>query len=253
MIHTSLFQNTKDNKNAHPPMNKTTLHHIAALAGMAAMAATAQAFVLVSYDMETMATSANPDINRLAEPSLVNANITAGDLASFHNDSSNSGDFGQQNTYEGSTWNTFSHRALDETPFWQFTVTPEPEFTMSFASLQFDAFARMSLAGGTAEVDYVIRWDVNNFEGVLATVRGPQANTTDREVIVTGLTADLSALPDRTEATTFRIEVINLGGTNGQWTQRGGGIDNLTLNAIPEPTSALLAGLGLLALLRRKR
>lgn len=220
------------------------------------MASTAQAFVLVSYDMETMTTSANPDINRLAEPSLINANITAGDLASFHNGSSNSGDFGQQNEFPAESennWNTFSHRALDGTPFWQFTVTPEPEFTMSFASLRFDAFARMNLAGGTAEVDYVIRWDVNNFESVLATVSGPQANTTDREVIVTGLTADLSALPDRTEATTFRIEVINQGGTNGTWTQRGGGIDNLTLNAIPEPTSALLAGLGLLALLRRKR
>jgi len=30
-------------------------------------------------------------------------------------------------------------------------------------------------------------------------------------------------------------------------------IDNITLNFIPEPSSALLGGLGLLALLRRRR
>jgi len=218
-----------------------------------AMAGVSQGFVIVAFDMETMAPNAAAAINQSATASTVHSTVTVGTLDSHHNGSSNSGDFGISNTYEGSQRNTFSHRGLDQTPYWDFTVTPEVGETIALSSLTFDAFARMNLAGGTAEVDYVLRWSGDAFAGVLATIAGPQANATDREVLVTGLSADLSSLPHQTSAFTFRLEVVNKGGTNGVWSQRGGGIDNLTLSAIPEPASALLGGIGLLALLRRRR
>lgn len=218
-----------------------------------AMAGVSQGFVLVAFDMETMASNADAAINQSATASTVHSSLTVGTLDSRHNGSSSSADFGTPNAYESSQWNTFSHRGLDQTPYWDFTVTPEIGETIALSSLTFDAFARMNLAGGTAEVDYVLRWSGDAFAGTLATIAGPQANATDKEVIVTGLSADLSSLPHQTTAFTFRLEVLNNGGTNGVRSQRGGGIDNLTLSAIPEPASALFGSLGLLAMLRRRR
>ena len=49
------------------------------------------------------------------------------------------------------------------------------------------------------------------------------------------------------------FRVVALGGSTGSGSRDTVGIDNFTITAIPEPSSALLGGLGLLALLRRRR
>lgn len=62
---------------------------------------------------------------------------------------------------------------------------------------------------------------------------------------------DLSALADLTIAQAYTFEL-----TTSSHTSTGGNnwaIDNLTLNGVPEPGTTLLGGLGLLALLRRRR
>lgn len=49
------------------------------------------------------------------------------------------------------------------------------------------------------------------------------------------------------------FRVVALGGSTGGGSRDTVGIDNFTITAIPEPTAALLGGLGLLTLLRRRR
>jgi hypothetical protein len=68
--------------------------------------------------------------------------------------------------------------------------------------------------------------------------------------MVTGLTTGSFDLSGVTTSDALYLRVVNYAGTTGEpWTA----VDNITMTVIPEPGAALLGGLGLLALLRRRR
>lgn len=212
----------------------------------------AGAAVIVQYDMADLAQVGN---SSSTTANIVLSGVTASALTDDDGNSPHPGDFAANNAAQEG-WNTFSARSVPENfdGGWEFTITP-PSVGLTFDSLSLDAHARMTLAGGTAHFDYNVRWSVDNFATVLGTINGPSADTTENEKTETGLSIDLSNLPAQTNTFTFRIEPVNLGGTNGVFTQRGGAIDNLTLNGniVPEPASIALLGIGGFLLIRPRR
>lgn len=69
------------------------------------------------------------------------------------------------------------------------------------------------------------------------------------------VTVDISSMPTATTITSLRLDPIGGAALNSNSETNGNtfDVDFVQITAIPEPSSALLGGLGLLALLRRRR
>jgi len=127
--------------------------------------------------------------------------------------------------------------------------------------------------------DIIISWDQRHSNTAANTIRfqytidasapaplwvdGPQFTSGTGDTWFNGRTADLSAVPAVNNNANFAFRVVTefdpVAGeylpSNSSSNYAGGTLrfDMITVNAIPEPTSALLGGLGMLALLRRRR
>ena len=93
---------------------------------------------------------------------------------------------------------------MDGGEYLEFTITPGLGATVSLETLTLDSYAVMDLAGGTAGANYNILWSGDSYASVLATIAGVSADTTNRTISATGLSADLSAIPDQTSAFALR-------------------------------------------------
>jgi hypothetical protein len=128
--------------------------------------------------------------------------------------------------------------------YYTFTITPDPGTELDFTSLTFD-FQKQS---GGADVNLRIFSSVDGFTNGSELGTGtvsPQGSW------VTGISADLTSLANQTAATEFRIYVD----TSGTFGPNALNLDNIQVEgeAIPEPSSLALLGLGLAFLIARRR
>lgn len=100
------------------------------------------------------------------------------------------------------------------------------------------------LAGDTIGVIGRITNGADSGTGVSISLATPDSNATNGANSNNG---DFSSLTNTT--VTFSMPFIRTAATTTDYVD----IDNITLNFVPEPSSALMGGLGLLALLRRRR
>ncbi|MFT4177330.1 MAG: hypothetical protein QM627_11835 [Luteolibacter sp.] len=161
--------------------------------------------------------------------------------------------------------------SITDGDYYEFTITPGSGYSATFDSLTFHA-AYFNAAGGsvgdtytTTSITYYLTSDIIGFTAAnvigSATKTGLENVTTWAGAAAAGnvetLTIDIansafaSDFENITEAVTFRLYVSD---TNSS--TRNAAIDNVTLNgivSIPEPSVALLGGLGSFLLLRRRR
>jgi len=223
-------------------MKKSILTATAALI----IAPTGSAAILASYDFATGGgnLSGTPD-----------ANFTISDIAITPGSSNNTGEFlNVANDLNA----RFSGRGTptEGDGFFEFTLTPlASDYTLQ--SITWSDESIMTLAGGTTSVNFEVFSSMDTFTTALDTQVGSTSDNDNRSVTGT-VSLDISSLSAGgalSAATTFRVFVDNVGGTNGALGQRGYYIDNLAINGevIPEPSAGLLSLLGLSLTLRRKR
>lgn len=140
------------------------------------------------------------------------------------------------------------------------SITVAPGFNVTIEDVTFDYWA---LSGGEAQnVNRVADFNVTLFNpssvavGGIFTVNDILNGTPATPGVGSPVTATFTPVALTEIGTyTLRIEGGEFGGINE--TGNHAGIDNLSINGtvsvIPEPSAALLGGLGLLALLRRRR
>lgn len=231
-----------------------------AAAVLLTMAPHANAATLARYDMEALTISGtqstSPDV-------AATAGIAAGAFTENLVGGTSQAEFGiaASNLIPAGV-NGASARSMNGTPpapsnpWWEFTITPDTGSDVALTTLTLDAGAAQTLSTTPFNWNYDVFWSVDSFASLLGTFVGPSA-TNASPGAATALVVDLSALPSQTSAFTIRIAPNRVSGTNGATTQRAGWIDNVQLNGnlttVPEPSSTLLGGLALLALLRRHR
>ena len=94
----------------------------------------------------------------------------------------------------------------------------------------------------------------NGSNGYRELVTGTSTGVADTLAVQTGITSAEFSLTGITESDTSNDYVIfGIGYSVAQPTSTSSNVGNFTLTAIPEPSAALLGGLGLLTLLRRRR
>jgi hypothetical protein len=162
------------------------------------------------------------------------------------------------NRFGGSGWfntgNTAAGNTLAEAiagnDYIQFVVTPDALFGFDVTEFVF-TWDR----SGTGPSSVALRSSADNFAADLGSVTGMISGgaTTDRTIAISGLTG-------LTSATTFRLYGFGAtatGGTGGFDTVTADIVPNVQLNgevyAIPEPSRALLLGIGGLGLIFRRR
>jgi hypothetical protein len=137
--------------------------------------------------------------------------------------------------------------AIDNDIYVSFTLTPGVNTTIDVTAFRMD----MGITNGTAAKTVGIFSSIGGFASASDAI-GTRNWTGTPGGTDSGM-IDLSSLGTITTATDFRVYII----TGASTTSHGFALDNITLEgtvtAIPEPSAALLGGLGLLALLRRRR
>jgi uncharacterized protein (TIGR03382 family) len=149
----------------------------------------------------------------------------------------------------GSAGELTEANAIANEDYYSFTITPTLNAgqSLNFTSFTFDVAGRNSNSNSM----YVLRSSADSYAttvgitgtvvlGNAPTVWVPQSFNLSDDSILQGVTA----------ATTFRLYLIDNRGSSAHIL-----LDNVILNAttIPEPSSALLGSLAMLALLRRRR
>lgn len=153
---------------------------------------------------------------------------------------------GTANSYR---WSTSSVKTFDSTKYITFTLTPQ-----NGASFKMDTFSfRTVMQGVNAPESYALRSGRDNYasdlgSGVVTKIStGPSSGEWELKEI---------SLPDSfdaiTSAVTFRLYFWNANGDGASGNNRVY-VDKVTVSEVPEPATALLAALGLPALLRRRR
>ena len=231
-----------------------------ALAGLAPL----HAVTIAQYDMADLAIVSGQ--NSSTSSIVTVANVTAGGFNENLTGGTTQSEFGIGTVGATTGVNGYSARSLNSgpsNPWWEFTITPTGGATITLNSLTLDAGLVLGLTNTTSNWDYDVFTSIDSFASVVGTIDGPSLTSTSLTTTsnpattsATGLSVSLASLAPQTSAFTIRIAPNRVLGTNGATTQRGGWIDNVTLDAtvtIPEPTVALLGSIGLLGLLRRRR
>ncbi len=138
--------------------------------------------------------------------------------------------------------------ALSENIYIGFTIAPTGGATIDFTNFTIDV---QKVAGGAAFYGWLLV-DQNNNGWDIGDQIGAEDSFTQIGAWET-MSFDASSLTGVSTATSFRIYL----GSDGTGASNGINVDNLVMNGtvtpVPEPRAALLGGLGLLALLRRRR
>lgn len=169
-------------------------------------------------------------------------NITAGDLTRGSGLSTST----TPNSMNSSGWTT---SLFDANDYYQISITVAPGFQMDLASVDF-----AERRSGTGIRNFQIRSSLDSFGAIIGSAVGVPDDTDVRDQsLPLG-----SAFDTVTGTVTFRVFGTDAEGAAGTWRlQNNGTTGGLTIQgtvtAIPEPTAALLGGLGMLALLRRRR
>ena len=139
--------------------------------------------------------------------------------------------------------------AISNNSYFQFTLTPDPGKTLDLSSISLDA----ARAGGTAR-GFAISSSADGFTTTFSSLVGhpatyvPATGIASQEDIYTNYAFDLSPISDTASPVTFRVYSWSSAPVNTIY------YDNITVNgAVPEPTTAVIGGLGSLLLLRRRR
>jgi hypothetical protein len=208
------------------------------------MTAGSQAAVLAQY---TFATNLSATTTAL--------NVTAGDFSQAPAAGATIGYSGSGNIFQRSN-NTSSTEAtaLTNTEYHTVTISAAPGFSLSLSDVTF--FLGHTTDNNTSFTSTaVLSSSVDSFATAITGTGGisrTTAVTTSSAYNASAASFDLSGAAYQGLASiTFRLTVFDNLNENGKLTR----LDNFTLNGdvIPEPSSALLGGLGMLLLLRRRR
>ncbi len=209
------------------------------LAFFLALATTASAAVVANYDFSTGLTSSDTDTNSTASVFGSSFGVNMGRSSS------------QGNVFVRSTITPGDQAtAITQPSYFTFTVTPGSGIALDLTSLNFDTIYNQvfgTTPSGTAS--FFVRSSIDAFAANIGPTftqpySGPVLTATPR-------TVDLTAFAPVSTATEFRIYVYDTDNDTNKTVR----LDNVVLNAtvIPEPSTALLTGFGLLALMRRRR
>lgn len=135
------------------------------------------------------------------------------------------------------------------TDYFKLTISNSGTETVQLNSFTFDSVVQGT--GSAQSGVYVLYYSTNAFASSNTATLSPGTNTTNSGFSdVVSMSADLSSLSIAAgETMEFRL---SLNGTSGLNTKRHM-FENITVSAVPEPASALLASLGILFALRRRR
>jgi hypothetical protein len=155
---------------------------------------------------------------------------------------------------------------LPSNTYFSFNIAAQGGATLDFTSITLLTGTFNTLGSNITAYDYTLSYstDGTNFttgSTILAgNNSGDAARLSGNGTATATISFDLSsitALQGVVDTAYFRVDPIASSGAsqNGVQAQRAGFIDDVVVNAtvIPEPSAALLGGLGLLALLRRRR
>lgn len=209
------------------------------------LAASAKAAIILEYT-----TAASTTSTTIAANANTSTTVTADDLTAGSGLTANSG-----STYNFRGWDTASTSfadavAADDIWTWGFDVTtPGTTITLTTMNIRLDR-------SGSGPDDFEIQASVNGGAAVSLLTHdyadsGSGVTFTDVDISALGSvsTGDsvvftLGAFNSESAAGTFDLETVTF----------PGGTDSIQINGIiPEPSVSLLGGLGLLALLRRRR
>ncbi len=204
--------------------------------------------VVANYEFEGDFSSSDTS-SVTASDITIGAGLLSDDETGIEDGTTNLFQAGQQPGNPGSYFR-LRYEAITQTRFnddyIEFTVTPSVGQTLDFTSLSLDLVNFSGGAGFDATVyssvvDGAID-DVDDDQLARFNVPGGSGDWTNYSV-------DLSAFTGITDPTVFRIEFFSSGNDG----RHNIGVDNVVLTAVPEPSAALLVGLGMLVLLRRRR
>lgn len=155
----------------------------------------------------------------------------------------------------GSVTATNQTGALNGDDYFKFTLTPDASFQANLTDLFFDFSGNGASSDPTTNtISFFVRSSVNSYA---SNIGGTASVTKDGNTAATYQrhSVDLSAAEFQglTSDVEFRLYIYQTSSSSSDVAR----FDNLTLNgnvvAVPEPSVAILAGLGFLGLLRRRR
>lgn len=221
---------------------------------MFSFTAGSHAAVLASYDFTTGVTA------QTIAASSADADVMAGNFSAVGTYSTNVGISSAGNAYLRSTTtassqaNALTALASGSNDYFQVTISADPGMTLNLTSLTFGMSAQNNNSGGNFTSTAVLSSNVNGFgTAILGTGGITKTAAQSTSTVYTPLASyDLSGAQYQGLSTiTFRLTVFDSINDNGDLSR----FDDFTLNGavVPEPSSALLGGLGILLILRRRR
>jgi len=239
------FHSIQKSKQPHQSMK---LKHYLFLCSLL-LAAPAHAAVIANYNFNSNLASSDTEPNSTASNFV--ATVTNGSSGNFGR-STGGNIFARSNGLTGTT----AAAAVSHGNFWSFSVTPVSGQMLNLTTLTFQtAHADTNTgagAGNTAvTMNFFVRSSVDGFAANVGDTFSQAYPTSfiDRTVNLSG-----AAFQNLDSTVTFRLYVFESAEVD---TNQGVRWDNVVLNgevvAIPEPSAALLGGIGALLLLRRRR
>ena len=224
---------------------KSTLLAIAAFSAFGAVSSQAATIVWNFGDDDAVFDTGTPVNFSVSALTLGNSLGTIADAV--NPTSPSSGYTGASGT--GNIGNAYRIGALDTgasgSGFIEFTLTPSAGFTLSLTDLDFGARST-----GTGPLAYSLRSSADSYVANITT--GTIVANSNWSLRNNTFTAFNSTVPGG--AVTFRLFGHGGAGNPSASTANGRFDDiSLTVTAVPEPSTALLGALGMLALLRRRR
>jgi hypothetical protein len=210
------------------------------VASLSLLAGTSHAATIVSYDFSS-------DANPTTELADTNSTAVTSDASRWT---------GSNNHGRSAAGNYFGRGPKDTalTSYVQFTVNADSGYTLNLASLSYGYQMSQIQGSGTAPFTFETRSSVDGFASAISGTYSTNPVSSATSSFHTA-TFDLSSIAySGLESIEFRFYVTGSGAGFANDIARW---DDITVTGdvalIPEPTTALLGGLGLLALLRRRR